>query len=371
MPHKSGVIVQETTANGFGNWFQKQYYKYVAGEGRYNGFFYPWNIHEDYNSQSPLRAKSEDESLLAATYSLSDSQLQWRREKIDELEGDEDLFHQEYPLSYQEAFRSTGGSLFTTVEVSPSKDWVAEDRNTWVLKGHPKEGLHYVLGADSAGGTGHDFSAIFGMCVETREQVLSYRDRKINPPAFGKVLRSFGKRFNTAYLVPESNSHGLSVLAVIKEDYPLLNIYRTLISKNLPSQTIQVPSYGYGWKTTSITKPYMVGIAQRFIDEGVKIYDPITVDELLSFTETEEGKLEGSGDNDDSAISFMLACMGYVKAVKFLARAEGKNVIFFEQEKEARRIQRLDPMKKYRDAEGRYLIPFEEIVKEKKRRLVG
>lgn len=113
-----------------------------------------------------------------------------------------------------------------------------------------------------------------------------------------------------------------------------------------------------------MTKPYMVGVAQKFIDEGVILHDPVLVDELLSFSESDEGKMEGSGDHDDTAIAFMLSCIGYLKVSKIIGRAEPMKVIDMLDKKQTI----TDKLAQYRDERGHYLIPFKDIFDEKKRR---
>lgn len=318
IPFKSGTIIQETTGNGWGTWFQKEYYRYLEKKGGFKPCFYPWYIHQEYvlPSSTPLHL-TPPEVELARKFDLTEDQLYWRRVKIDDdFEGDETFFNQEYPFTVEDAFRLTGGSLFSEVKRVETNTWEEVSPHLYIKKGHPIKGYTYVFGADSAGGTGNDNASTVGICLNTREQVLEYAYNRISPPNFAKlILAKWGKIFNSAYLVPETNSHGLSTLAVLKEIYPRERIYKHVVQQKLNS-VINVPSHGYGWKTSSLTKPYMVGVAQRLLPQ-LALYSPHLVDELLSFTETEEGKLEGIGDHDDRAIAFMLACIGYLKLLRF------------------------------------------------------
>ncbi len=367
VPHDTGVIVQETTGNGWGTYYQQSFYNMMAKKSRYKGYFFPWYIHPEYVSETPLtKSLSPSETELMGQFGLTIPQIQWRREKVDEFEGDEIMFNQEYPCTVEDCFRLTGGSLFPGAELIENKDWV-QDGYVSYLKGHPKQGYHYILGADAAGGTGGDNSAIEGLCLETKEQVLSYSNNKISPPKFAQELAELGKKYNHAYLVPETNSHGISVLAVLKDyidpetgdrNYPLEKIYKHVLKNTMTSNVMNVPSYGYGWKTTGISKPYMVGIGVKFIEAGWKIYDPQLYNELLSFTETAEGKLEGMGEHDDNAISFMLACLGVLKVLKISPDA-------LETKKKKKKPTLTENQKTWRDENGNYKLKFEEMFMKK------
>lgn len=340
VPKRSGVMIQETTANGWGNWFQKSFYNYLVGKGGFLGHFFPWYMHNEYTSQTPfdLTDVSPEERLTERklykrirrderTINLTPRQvrqlLQWRREKIAENEGNKDRqnaildFNQEYPSTVEEAFTLSGGSLFPLVRRLELDIWVHQDRNAWGLSTHPVKGFSYALGADFSGGTGNDYSTIEIMCVETQSQVFEWRDNHTDPVDFAEMVCRVGKRFNTAYLVPENNAHGLAGTAIIKRNYPLDRIYKYQINKGGTGTHLNIPTYGYGWKTSGTTKPYMIGVAQQFLRAGWTLHSLVLEDELRSFTEdADTGKMEGSGSHDDAAMGFFLSCIGVLKLLR-------------------------------------------------------
>lgn len=359
---KSGYIIQETTANGWGTWFQKRFYEYMEGRGGFKACFYPWYIHEEYKARhEAVPPFSEYEEWLMKEFNVDLFQLQWRRDQLDLMEGDEAGFKQEYPATPEEAFKLSGGSLFGFLEQPTSKerkDWEIFEPNAYKKKGHPRRGFHYVFGADSSGGTGNDYSAIVGVCLETLEQVFEYRNNELAPPEFGQVIARYAKMFNKAYIVPESNSHGLAVIYELKQRVPLTTIYRAQVSGKLTNAALNIPSAGYGWKTTAISKPYMVGIAQKLLKAGLKIYSLQLFDELFSFSETEDGKLEGLAEHDDTAIAFMLACIGLLRlsrreSVELIPRnLEYASLEEFEQE----HLNKKEPKIERFDENGRYIM---------------
>ncbi|PJF34088.1 MAG: hypothetical protein CUN57_00455, partial [Phototrophicales bacterium] len=213
------------------------------------------------------------------------------------------------------AFTETGGSLFPRITQTESKEWTTLGYGEQGLRNHPQPDYEYTLGADFAGGTGNDYSAINVLCLNTREQVYRFMDNRINPVAFAEKLVEVARRYNDAYVVPEINSHGIAGTELIRRNYPLTRIYRRSRSKSQSSRIM--PAHGYGWQTMGTTKPYMVGIAQQFILNGWTVYDSMTYSQLRSFKEDPDtGKMEADTGHDDVAIAFMLACLGILRLLR-------------------------------------------------------
>ncbi len=336
VPHESGVIIKESTANGYGTYHHKEYMRAHKGEGRFKDYFYPWHVFEEYQSRTPLSSPLNDEEIeLQREFKLSEPQLQWRREKLEEFEGDVMIFRQEYPLTIEEAFRVTGGSLFPNVISYDNPDFQKipnpyGEGKAHILNPHPIKDYHYVFGIDSAGGTGNDYSSIQGLCLETMEQVLTYRTNVASPPDFSVTLMSFGKDFNMAYLVPEQNQHGLSVIGMLRREGPyserLGKIYQTKVApkramNSLPFETC------YGFKTSQVTKYKLIGTLQSMLKD-IKIFDEITADQLRGFGETDMGTLGNiaAGQNDDDVIALGLACEGARKRLIYLKTSEVEEI---------------------------------------------
>lgn len=322
VPHDSGIVTKESTGNGWGTWHQKDFFKALAGESRDFPIFLSWDMFPEYSSNTPLSSPLTDEELaLKEKFDLTDRQIQWRREKIDEFGDDLTGFKQEYPIEIHEAFRLTGGSLFNLPPFETNPNWVV-GRDFSYLQGHPKKEFHYSFGVDCAGGTGNDYSSIVGLCLETNEQAFEYASNSIDPMKFARKVADFGMSFNEALLTVETNAHGLGVMGVLREIYPLAKLYRRppTATKNPSSRVIEIPALQYGWRTSSVNKAYMVGIAIQMLINGVTFSSPVLYDELVSFSEDEKGKLEGLGDHDDRAIAFFLSCIGLLKLQKKYAQ---------------------------------------------------
>ena len=120
-------VILESTANGVGNVFHKQWVMAERGSSDFVAIFVPWFWQEEYKRSLPndfevshdVEAVPEGEPTEADyqdSFKLTDEQVFWRRMKIIELGGGEDgyfLFKQEYPATPDEAFQSSasGNSL--------------------------------------------------------------------------------------------------------------------------------------------------------------------------------------------------------------------------------------------------------------------
>ena len=120
-------VVLESTANGVGNVFHKQWILAEREQSDFIAIFVPWFWQPEYSRILPddfeVSFDEEDvpdgepsEGQYQEIYRLTDGQMYWRRMKIFELGGGEDgyfLFKQEYPATSDEAFQSSasGNSL--------------------------------------------------------------------------------------------------------------------------------------------------------------------------------------------------------------------------------------------------------------------
>ena len=122
---QSSTLIIETTANGFNN-FSELYYGAVNGDNAFNHYFFNWingstlfneqyvQAVEEYkalhnnNMLTVGELDAEEKNLMALGATLE--QLVWRRSKVG-ISGLE-KFHQEYPSTPDEAFISTGHSVF-------------------------------------------------------------------------------------------------------------------------------------------------------------------------------------------------------------------------------------------------------------------
>lgn len=157
-------VFLESTANGFGNIFQKQWEMAVKGESDFRAVFIPWYIQTEYRRVAPegFQLLGDPESVppgeltevdYAQIHKLDDAQMFWRRKKISELGGGEEgffLFKQEYPATPDEAFqKGSMNSLLSRLSVMRAR------KSTVATEGQ------LIIGVDAAGdGENSDRTAI-------------------------------------------------------------------------------------------------------------------------------------------------------------------------------------------------------------------
>jgi len=150
-------IILESTANGLGNFFHKSWMSAIQGDSEYQAIFVPWYWQPEYTSFKPGFKPTDEEQSLFNIYGkdgLTMPHLSWRREKMSELNKDQDraheMFKQEYPFCASEAFLNPIANTFIK-----SKHVSAARKN----KVDTDIGL--IIGVDPAGDTdGADRTAI-------------------------------------------------------------------------------------------------------------------------------------------------------------------------------------------------------------------
>jgi hypothetical protein len=314
--------VIETTANGF-NYFKEFYdLQKVIRPQVWTPLFYAWYLMPEYQFRLAIEDETElNEEEISYTeavkketgFVLTFPQMMWRRNKIvSAFSTNPALFNQEYPYSERVAFLNSGGLIFGEIAVTYNENFRPLElfnAGIYILDGHPKLGHRYVLGADPSGGTGKDYSAIIGVDLETGEQVLQYNYNRLDPLLFAQLLTKLCKYFNDAYVVVESNSHGLSVLSYLKSNYNIGKIYkRSVETSNTRIDGIPVK---YGWSTQDETLKLMIDTALDLLKSEIKIYSPTVITQLNQYSEDFGGKIIVGSKHQDLAIACMLACIGY------------------------------------------------------------
>lgn len=145
-------VIFESTANGIGNVFHREWKAAERGDSDYEAIFIPWFWHEEYDTQpepgwTPPEAWIEYEQ----TYKLTRSQTYWAWRKNRGLcvsaggTPDEPCwqFRQEYPANADEAFQTSGADAF----IQPNA--VLKARKASVAPYGP-----IILGVDPARGGG-------------------------------------------------------------------------------------------------------------------------------------------------------------------------------------------------------------------------
>ena len=311
-PVPGNIRIYESTANGKGGAFHDMWYAAVAGENEYFPQFFTW-INDDTCRMSPPEdfERSDEEWELAAQHSLDDHQLYWRRWVIrNNCAGNARKFHQECPITPDEAFLTSGECWFDADKLAlldrrvkpPLAQGHLEERSISMLgsivkrtevvfverKGgnlriykHPEKRRAYAIGADVGHGTATGaFSAAQVGTRDTLEQVAVSHAR-IKPGPFAEHLRVLGRYYNTAWMAPEVNDAGIYVVGkLVESDYPDTRLYH----HRDPADNSPTADKRPGWITTSRTRQTLCHEGMQHVhDLDVEVPDAATVAEMRTF----------------------------------------------------------------------------------------
>jgi len=320
------AVIIESTGNGVGGKFYEEWMRAERGESEFVPIFFAWFDHEEYRMPVPDDfTVTDEEQQLKEQYGLDDEQLVWRRWCISaNCMGDIDLFHQEYPATPREAFLSSGRPVFDTVRIeealrnaaAPAFSGRVVEENRAVrfrteYKGvlsiweKPKDGREYVIGIDPASGDQNgDFSAMAVFDRKSQKMVAEWHG-KIPPDILGEEATYLGRYYNLAWLVPEANNHGVSVIDSIKRlHYPKL--FRRPSS---PDDKKEASMQKYGFWTSTKSKKLLVDVLAKFLREKAgNIPSKEALNECLTYMYDDKGASNAQdGCYDDRVIAMGLA----------------------------------------------------------------
>ncbi len=323
VPNKQNTAVFiESTANGVSGKFYDLWKGACEGTNGFVPVFLPWFIQEEY-AETPTGGMelTPDEQELKDNYNLSVEQLAFRRKKV--AQNGIDLFRQEYPSNADEAFLTSGRPIFNPQQLVEmleyakphthrlaleDEEWVAHPRGELVLYRDVDPGEMYTIGADVAMGIrGGDYS-VAQVLDSKKRHVASYRAH-VHPDFFADVLLRLGEFFNDAYIICESNSHGLLTCTRLYKDYNYANFHTEIVvDKVTDKETIKL-----GFSTTAKSKPLVINeLRAAMREQELQINDKVTLREMLTYIETETGGMEAeAGCHDDCVMSLALANYGH------------------------------------------------------------
>ncbi len=157
----------------------------------------------------------------------------------------------------------------------------------------PIKGKIYVIGVDTAKGSGENFSALQILSVESQKplkykQVATFYDNHTDVYTFSEIIDRLCRYYNNAYIMCENNSEGSAVVNRLWWDLENENLVNT------GSKAINL-----GIRATKTTKPKAVLLMKKLIeDDCLELFDRNTIESLASFVE-EGGKFFGKNLPDD------------------------------------------------------------------------
>jgi len=264
-----GWVVIESTPNGQDAILYEEVQRVIAGDSVFKMQTVFWWDNPDnwLPVNTPLAMPDEDrritdyseeEEELILAHGLSEDQVRWRRYKIRESG---EMFFQEHMESLDSCFLVTGRPFYPpdlTIPMSrecyPAPHTGPQSARMWFDR---EDKGRYVMGVDPGQGkTTKSVASVWRVWpppVENEpyrgpQHVCKISDW-IEPITFAPIVRELAEYYNMAFIVLEANSHGVGLVALLR-NYP--NLYwREDIVSGKKSSVI-------GWYTSPSTKPFMM-----------------------------------------------------------------------------------------------------------------
>jgi hypothetical protein len=342
LPERHGsIVVNESTANGVGNWFYEKWQEAKEGDSAYKPLFFPWFKHYEYATPTTLTSKLEldaDERRLI-DLGASYENIAWRRRKIRDYP-DLSSFLQEFPADDVEAFVVSGRPVFSHRHVTAAYEphpgyrgrlvddprgrghrvqFVTDPHGPLVVYKQPRLGDtrndRYFVSADPSETTVGDPACMQVINRQTGEQVAVWHGR-INPIHLAHEMMRLGWFYNGAMLCPEVEGGGQATMATI-----LTSGYDNVwLDKR--ADRIRGSMNVYGFSTNWNRKQWVIGTLQRrFLDGSISIHDPKTYHQLINYVVHDNGELGNSDHtpNDDAVMALAIGVTASETEGPFLA----------------------------------------------------
>ncbi len=157
----------------------------------------------------------------------------------------------------------------------------------------PQKDAVYVLGVDTAKGTGENYSCVQVLKITQHkpvmmEQVAVFHDNMVDVYTFADIVNRISIYYNNAYIMAENNAEGSTVVNRLWWEYE---------NPRLVNAGSRIKDLGI--RADRKTKPQAVLLWKKLVEDGsLKIVDYRTVDEMSTFVD-ENGKFFGKEMPDD------------------------------------------------------------------------
>lgn len=172
--------------------------------------------------------------------------------------------------------------------------FIKNNNGVWNIRKEPVEGWRnrYCISADVAEGLEQGDYNSSSVLDRNENEVVATSHHKLKMYEFADELAKIGVYYNYAYVAPERNGLGISVVEQLHRIYPSI-YHKDVLTKGYPEKTDKM-----GWETFENTKKVIIGNLSKYIaeDEFTKGYKFIDLDEgfwkeCLTFV-NDDGKLE-------------------------------------------------------------------------------
>ena len=364
------IVIIESTANGC-RYLKKLWDDAVSqgDESVWIPMFFPWFQDEKYEADYSLVSfldhplNEEEEELLELFKNDEDTcdlpieryyrKLQWRRNKLKEMGGNLDHFHQEFPSTPEEAFITSGESVFNINLIAQRRrmilkqeklyedkgyyqyelgfnpttqtrfikkwKWVSDEKKGYITKFKlPEERVPYIVSTDPSG-SGGDFTASEVIDNRNCDQVAELYKQKMSAQEIAIQTVLLGTEYNLAYLCSETN-FAPEIISFYKEfEYPNL-----IVDENKSGLGVQTLKK-YGFRTTPANRGGVISNLEQVFgvrgcsEDGCElhlIHSLVILKEAENFVtitkEDGEGhekvkKVANAGAHDDTLMALAIA----------------------------------------------------------------
>lgn len=357
---KPSMVFLESTAEGRGNYFHKEYVAAVNKRNNYQPLFAPWWILDTYERDATfedlgqlndyekflVELMRKGHETLGHKFPVKEEsiprKLAYYRRKAKDFAATPERLPQEYPSTWEEAFIASGKNVFNPLalqemekdatpledieyyKIAPLEDRPYEEfeleripfeenetPDDFTYKAplkiweKPKPYKEYVIGADVAEGLkGGDFSVATVVDISTMAVVARWRGH-CDPDKFGEILGALGTYYNYALIGVEVNNHGLTTVQKLRDTF-YTNLYKRDRGYDEEWET---PTVNLGWKTDMRTKRLMIDDLIKLVRErAIKDKDIVFINEAFSYVRDERGRMNAEeGSHDDVVMSTAIA----------------------------------------------------------------
>jgi hypothetical protein len=273
-----GRLIQESTANTFGDAHHQDVLKAIRGEANLELLFFPWTEHKEYSLKCPGNVIFSEEELGLIAKGLTPDQVYWRRIKVEQLGIHK--FMREYPLTIDEAYGSSSNAYFTPDDMKYLSS-VKIDHSDGALNVITpySDNNAYAIGVDVSCGVGKDYSAIVVLDKATYNIAAVWTSNTTSVIDLADAVVHIATMYGEARVLIEENNIGAALLLQV----------RNLGYSNLWTNEIT----GKDWSTNVKTKWTMMEELKDAIRQGVinKI-DMQTWTELRGFFINDKGNID-------------------------------------------------------------------------------
>jgi len=264
----SPIVTLESTPNGAQGFFYEKCMEALSGGGVWKLHFYPWWWDENYRITSDEAITyTDEEKALADKHRLDQSQIRWRRLKVQELSR---LFVQEYPEDVVSCFLTSGNSYFGDLSgvftAPPNAEYI--------------EGHEYIAGLDF-GQT--DFTAMPVFDKTTKCQVDLLHVNKTEWAEQRRRIKAMYDKWHLQSVLAEKNSIGAVNIEALRD----IGVYAT------------------PFETTNESKSAIMSNMHELLHNGWKLLDiPVQKHEFNTFVSSQLPSgawrlaAEGNGHDD-------------------------------------------------------------------------